>query len=197
MKNDTDYLKQLAEIHRMMEKTSRFISLSRFSGMVIGCYAIIAAYIASNILEKQEGSDGRDLIVLGSVLLVLSIATAFFFTLRRSKKLNLKLWGPGSKQLLAAMLVPLAAGGFLTGILILKEIHAFIIPAMLIFYGITLTNASRFSHRELFIIGILFIVLGLAAVWFPEAGLVIWATGFGLVHLIYGSWMYVVNEKKG
>jgi predicted membrane protein len=96
--------------------------------------------------------------------------------------------------MLASLLVPLFTGGIFAIILVLQAQYLFVAPVLLVFYGLALTSSSRFAHRELFSMGIIQIILGLAAVWFPLYGLFFWACGFGIVHIIYGILMYLKYE---
>ena len=41
--NDKDYLKDISEIKNLMNKSSRFISLSGLSGILAGIYALVGA----------------------------------------------------------------------------------------------------------------------------------------------------------
>ncbi len=197
MNNETEYLGQLAEIRRIMEKSTRFMSLSGFSGIIIGTYALVATWLTGQAINRQGSNAVWEIVAIGVVLLVISLATALYLTFRRSRKIKQAFWGPGSKQLFPALLIPLVTGGMFTIILVLRDLCGLVAPALLIFYGLSLTGASRFSHPELLYMGILIIVLGLLAAWLPQHGLIIWAAGFGVVHIIYGAWMYLKYERTG
>jgi hypothetical protein len=195
MKNKTDYVEQIAEIRRIMEKSSKFMSLSGFSGIIIGCYALAAAYLVREIIVKASDSGALEITVIAAVLLAVSLATAFYLTLRRSKRMNQKIWGPGSKQLLSVLLLPLLAGGTFAVIMLIKGIYGLIAPTLLVFYGLSLAAAARYSHRELLFMGLTQIFLGLLAAWLQQSGLLLWAAGFGAVHIIYGAWMFMKYER--
>jgi len=64
-------------------------------------------------------------------------------------------------------------------------------PLTLIFYGLALVNASKYTLSEIRSFGIAEIVLGLIAMAFIGYGLLFWAIGFGLLHIIYGIIMHV------
>jgi hypothetical protein len=96
--------------------------------------------------------------------------------------------------MLASLLVPLLTGGIFAIILVLQAHYFFVASVLLVFYGLALTNSSRFAHRELFSMGIFQILLGFAAVGLPQYGLFFWACGFGIVHIIYGILMYLKYE---
>jgi hypothetical protein len=197
MNDQSEYLGQLAEIRRMMEKSSKFMSLSGFSGIFIGFYALIGAYVTWRLLQLGTHPVRQTVflvVITAAAVLTAALVTAFLLTLRRSRKLGYHFWGPGSKQMLASLLVPLLTGGIFAVILVLQAQYLFVASVLLVFYGLALTSSSRFAHRELFSMGIIQIILGLAAVWFPLYGLLFWACGFGIVHIIYGILMYLKYE---
>jgi hypothetical protein len=45
------------------------------------------------------------------------------------------------------------------------------------------------------IMGVVQIILGLAGVWFIQYGLLIWALGFGVVHIIYGIYIHYKYKR--
>ncbi|MGE5429024.1 MAG: hypothetical protein ACM3O8_14110, partial [Methylococcaceae bacterium] len=67
--------------------------------------------------------------------------------------------------------------------------------AMLIFYGLALVNAGKFTLSEVHYLGITEIVLGLMAAVFINWGLLFWALGFGVMHIVYGMMMYYKYER--
>jgi len=202
-----DYLKDISEIKELMNKSSRFISLSGLSGIFAGVYALIGAYLAYNIIYvTQSPSDDYKTLVLyelemlklfgiAFIVVILSIATAIFFSWRKSKKHNEKFWDATSKRLIINFLIPLATGGFFIIFLIEKEIYAFVAPLTLIFYGLACVNASKYTLGYIRYLGLTMIVLGLLSVWFLGFGLFFWALGFGVCHIIYGSLIYFKYDK--
>jgi hypothetical protein len=93
------------------------------------------------------------------------------------------------------MLVPLVSGGILILVLIVKDLIGLIAPLMLLFYGLALYNASKFTIDEVKFLGMTQIGLGLIASYFTEYGLLFWSIGFGVVHIIYGIYMYFRYER--
>jgi hypothetical protein len=70
--------------------------------------------------------------------------------------------------------------------LVAKNLAGLAAPLSLVFYGLALYNASKYTLEEVSLMGVVQIVLGLAGVWFIQYGLLIWALGFGIVHIVYG-----------
>uniref|UniRef100_UPI003216806D hypothetical protein n=1 Tax=uncultured Draconibacterium sp. TaxID=1573823 RepID=UPI003216806D len=203
--NDSDkLLAELKDIRTIMERSSRFLSLSGFSGILIGIYALIGAFMAYRIVYIKFPSTYRQeyitdvliqLFVIGAVVLILSLITIFLLTIKKAKKENKPIWGPGSRLLLLNLLIPLVTGAILISTFTLRGYYGITSPAFLIFYGLALVNAAKYTRPEILGLGIVEILLGLIAAIFPGYGLYLWAVGFGLVHIIYGA-IYLRNESK-
>jgi hypothetical protein len=203
--NTNKYLNDLQEIKSLMSKSTKFLSLSGMSGIMAGVYALIGSAIAYYLLDKQVlylRSYTLDntllivkLLVIAFVVLVLAIATAFYFTRKKALKLGVKMWDDTTKLLLIHFSIPLITGAVF-GLILLKHEHFGIIaPISLIFYGLALLNASKFTLDTVKYLGISEIIVGLIAAYFVGYGLYFWAFGFGILHIIYGLMMYS-NEKK-
>lgn len=203
MKENRDYIKDIAEIRSMMERSSKFLSLSGWAGIMAGLYALAGAFIAYNYFDFNPTiilTDGistglTNVIFLGVIILSLALLTAVFFSYKNAKAKNEKIWNPTSRRLMASMLVPLLTGGFLIIIFLINDLIGLILPSSLIFYGLALYNASKFTIDEVKFLGFVQIGLGLISAYFVEHSLIIWAIGFGVVHIIYGIYMYFRYER--
>jgi hypothetical protein len=194
-----------------MEESSRFLSLSGLSGVFAGILAITGALVAwflilSNgsihydeyfrSLSPKEISILRwQLIADASVVLILSILFALYFSARKARKAGKKLWTPVTRRLLVNFSIPLATGGLFVIILFSQNHVQLIAPGMLIFYGLALINAGKFTFGEVFYLGLLEIITGLASAIFPELGIFFWTFGFGILHIAYGLFMYRKYES--
>jgi uncharacterized membrane protein YgdD (TMEM256/DUF423 family) len=202
MKNK-DYLKDLQDIKSMMAQSSQFLSLSGFSGVIAGIYALIGAFCVNQIIEKEnsnkiivESVAFRNIIIIAFIVLVFSIATAYFLTVRKAKKLQEKIWNPTSKKLIVNFCIPLVSGGIFAIQLLRHGYFGVIAPITLVFYGMACVNASKFTMRDIRYLGITMIILGLISIEFPGYGLLFWALGFGICHIVYGSVMYFKYDSK-
>jgi hypothetical protein len=202
----------LASIRNLMERSSKFISLSGLSGVLAGVYALIGAALAYSILYDEssrsytihEISSGFalfndaiviQLLLIAAVVLVLSISTGVYLSYKKAKRNGQPLLGRVSRELLFNMNVPLLAGGGLMLILLYRGYFGIIAPASLIFYGLALIGASNFTFTDVKFLGLCEVVLGLLAACFPGYGLVFWALGFGVLHIVYGSVMYFKYDR--
>jgi hypothetical protein len=211
MESKSEYFEDLKIIKKVMEESSRFLSLSGLSGLFAGIIALAGAafavysfldgnvllsggfFSADNIRELE--SLRIKLIAEALVILVLALGVSVFFSYRKSVKKGLKIWTPVSKRLLVNLFVPLVSGGILIMILYFHHQWQLVIPSMLIFYGLGLVNAGKFTFNEVFYLGLLEIAVGLLSAMFPVYGIIFWCFGFGLLHIIYGLAMYRKYER--
>ena len=202
MEKQEKYLEDIKEIKDIMNRSSRFISLSGWSGVSAGIIALAGAYLAyQSVYASQDYLGYRKVeltkenltILLGIAIgvLILSLASSVYFTVLKAKRDNQKLWDAQTKRLIINLLIPLVTGGVLCLMLLLKGYLGLVAPLTLIFYGLALVNASKFTLHDIRSLGILEITLGLIAAQFIGYGLLFWSLGFGLLHIVYGIIMQV------
>jgi len=197
-----NYQEDLSHIRSIMEKSSRFISLSGLSGVFVGIFAILGAVYVFFAFEREgisyfdrypkyyDSNFISELILVALVVLVFSLAAAVFFTVRKSKRKELPIWTTSTKLLIINFSIPLVTGGIFCLGLLFHEFYAFLAPSTLIFYGLSLINASKYTYSDIRYLGICEVVLGLLSSFLLGYGLVFWALGFGLLHIIYGLILY-------
>lgn len=208
MDNKQEQLDALKDIRQLMDRSSKFISLSGLSGVFAGLTALVGAYFAQqeinhfNRNEYEPGTAGEislefNLIKLGFIILLVALLGGALFTYRKSKRNKLPIWDKTSKALLTNLSIPLVVGGFF--ILALLFNHAgtesIIAPSCLIFYGLALVNASKYTLSDIRYLGLCELALGLVCMFFTDYGLYFWAFGFGILHIVYGLLMYFKYEK--
>jgi hypothetical protein len=203
-------LQDIQDIRRIMERSSRFISLSGLSGIAAGICALAGAWIGNDLLstyynhfgevENYEGPEFNKLkiklLILAVAVLTVSLLTAYYFTWRRARYNHMPLWDLTSKKLLWNMLIPLAAGGLFILAMLQYNDWRFIAPACLLFYGLALVNGSKYTLSDIRYLGYIEIILGLINTQFIGYGLYFWALGFGAFHIIYGLIMWVKYERN-
>ena len=193
---------ELAEIKSMMERSTRFLSLSGLSGVLAGIYALVGAGIAYFWIYLPDTAYGQEstpmrganlrvsLLAVALVVLVLAIGSAYLLSQQKSQRNSQQFWTPASKRFFSALFIPVVCGGLFCFALIHESTYQLIASATLIFYGLGLINAAQFSLREIKNLGLGQLVLGLLAAFFPDFGLICWAVGFGVLHVVYGTMMY-------
>ena len=204
-------LETLQDIRRMMERSSRFISLSGLSGVSAGICALAGAWIAHMyisayygksaitrfIYRHQESNELKwKLIDLAIVVLIAALASSTLMTWRKARKSKLPIWDHTSRRLAINMMIPLAAGGFFVLGLLSRSDWEYVAPSCLIFYGLALVNASKYTLTDIRYLGLLEIALGCVCLYYPHEGLYFWAAGFGVLHIIYGLIMWWKYEKS-
>lgn len=199
------YLEDLKDIKDIMDRSSRFISLSGLSGVCAGVFALVGAYLAyQTVYYQQAYVDYRVAVIdTGSILkligialgvIILSFLFGIYFTTKKAKEKNQKLWDRSTKLLLGNFFIPLAAGGILCLMLLVKGYIGFVAPFTLIFYGLALVNASKYTLSQIKSLGVMEIILGLIATHYIGYGLVFWALGFGVLHIVYGL---LIQQQDG
>lgn len=202
------YLNDITEIKNLMNKSSRFISLSGLSGILAGVYALIGAWFAYKTIYFDNSSLGAysnlviseeaiiRLLIIAGLVLIASIATGIILSVSKARKTHEKVWNTASKRLIVNFMIPLATGGFFILFLIEKEMLGLVAPLTLIFYGLACVNASKYTIGDVRYLGLTMIALGLLSTWFLGYGLLFWALGFGGCHILYGSLMYFKYERE-
>ncbi len=213
MSADKQHLEQLSEIRNLMERSSRFISLSGLSGVMAGVFALAGAAMAyywmeSNLAGVRYSDYANDFtgkinpeflmffLMDACAVLVLTLISGVILTSRKAKRLGVPTWDKSAERLLVNLMIPLVAGGVFCAILLYHGIFGFIAPATLLFYGMALVNAGKYSVPELRYLGLTEMALGLAACFFIGKGLIFWAIGFGALHILYGSIMHFKYDRQ-
>ncbi|MEH6307064.1 hypothetical protein RYH73_15565 [Olivibacter sp. CPCC 100613] len=204
---EKELMSELSSIRNLMERSAKFISLHGLSGVLAGIYALVGAYIGYRLVYQVGGGlIYRDyyvndqeiiakLIVVALSVLILSIITAVVLSMQKARRGHQKIWNAASKGLLLHAGIPLLTGGLLIVVLLFRGYFGIIAPACLIFYGLALVAGSHYTFNDVKWLGISEVVLGLLAAMMPGYGLLFWAGGFGILHIIYGSVMYVKYDR--
>jgi hypothetical protein len=210
MYENNTHLDSIEDIKKLMNMSSRFVSLSGWSGIAAGvCALASAAYTASRIecwkrgdcqfnqMVTDDGSDLRmTLLYIALVTFILAFTLAFFFTYIRSRKNNIPIWSHTSKKVLVHVTIPMLVGGLLIWRMLDFGLVGLVAPACLLFYGIGLVSASKFTLPEIRYLGYSQIILGIINLWMIGYGLYFWAAGFGVLHILYGAIMWRKYERN-
>jgi hypothetical protein len=212
MYTEQEPLEALQDIKKMMERSSRFISLSGWSGVAAGICALAGAWVAQvkidhfrvEALSERTNSDGfnftsarllPDLITTAVFTFTAACFSAFVFTYLRSKKTGIPIWGLTAKRLLINTIIPMIAGGVVILRMMQLNDYSLIGSSCLVFYGLALINASKYTFNEIRYLGYAELILGLISFWSIRSGLYFWAAGFGVLHIVYGVMMWWKYER--
>ena len=209
MNEQQQSLETLQDIKRMMERSSRFISLSGLSGISAGLCALAGAWLVVGKLVSykaavQQTGDAvaaravliHELILIATVVFIAAFVSAFFFTYLRSKKSGIAVWGTASRRLMVNVAIPMAVGAIVIYRLLQLGQYELLSSSCLIFYGLALVNASKYTLGEVRYLGYGQIILGTINLWVAGYGLIFWATGFGFLHIVYGLLMWYKYERS-
>jgi hypothetical protein len=214
MNEQQQSLETLQDIKRMMERSGRFISLSGLSGISAGICALIGAWVAyPYVFGSKDFLIHRDMVIeqakqgdysfvfntwlfwIAAATFVAALISAFIFTYIKSRREAIPIWGTTAKRLLFNVSIPIIVGA----VFLLRLIHfgtfGLIAPGSLIFYGLALMNASKYTLGEIKYLGYSQVILGLINLWFVGCGLYFWAFGFGILHIVYGAYMWWKYER--
>ena len=206
MEKRSDYSDDIKTIKKIMEESSRFLSLSGLSGIFAGFSAIIGGTIAHFCILKYHtlfvndslatlsaGDISRIKIQLTAdalIVLLFSLVISFYFSYRKARSKGHKIWSLISRRFLLSFIIPLITGAFFIVILFLEKQWYLIVPSMLIFYGLALISAGKFTYNEIFYLGLAEILIGFCAAIIKGPAVLFWILGFGILHIGYGIFMY-------
>ena len=212
MKNKLEPLKTLTEIRALMERSSRFISLSGLAGVFAGTCTLLGiaavAYRfklpytlegyqnqAVNMYGNPNPSFYKFILIDALLILFLSLSSAVLLSTRRARKNHLPIWDKLTQRVLWNMFIPLSAGGIFCLILLQHGLLELVAPATLLFYGLALLNTSKYIYPDIRYLALSEISLGLLGSFLIGYGLLFWAIGFGIFHIIYGARMWHKYER--
>ncbi len=209
---DRNPIEDLREIRRMMENSSKFLSLSGLSGIFAGLTAIVGAYFAylqhlkfkklypyyylQDRLDDFEQELAIRFTLIAGIILITALSFGLFFTWLKAKRQGKKLWTPLSFRLFVSLMVPLIFGGlFILGMLY-HGLYPFIAPTTLLIYGLALLNASKYVHVDIKYLALCEMALAIVALFNLDWGFATWIIGFGVLHILYGTIMYFKYDRN-
>ncbi len=210
--DNAKYIQDIKEIRSLMNKSTRFISLSGMSGVMAGIYALLGSVIGFFIIRDARSrgqyetmqrltstpwdeNPSLKILVVAAGVLFLAVITAYFLTKAKAKKHRQQIWNAQSIRLVKHFLLPLHIGGLFTLALIQYGLIGLVAPAMLVFYGLACIHAAPYTLGTVRYLGITCALLGLINTQFIGYGLYFWAAGFGVCHIIYGAVMYYKYDR--
>lgn len=207
MNQNEPYQKDLESIRQLMERSVKFLSLSGLSGILAGLYALVGAAVAYFMVyfpllpvenhpeSLQDDQMIMKLLGIAVLVLVVSLITGYILANQKAKKKGVKVWNTTSKRLVVNLAIPLITGALFILILLWNGHYGVAAPACLVFYGLALLNASAHLFDEIRYLGYSEIVLGLICALLPGYGIIFWAVGFGVLHILYGTLMYKKYDR--
>jgi hypothetical protein len=191
MNQEQEQLQALQGIKQLMERSSKFSSISGIAGVVVG---VLATLVFAGITYFNI-TDVTDLAGVFTITLAFSLIAGVYFSVKKAKKRNEKVWDSTARRFVLNFFIPLLVGGIMCLLFAYHQLFQFIPSFMLVFYGMALLNASKFSIDTIWYLAALELILGIAAAFFVDAGLWFWMIGFGILHIVYGFIIYYKYEQ--
>ena len=208
--------KDISLIKNLMEKSSKFSNLSGYAIATTGLLALLGAvfvyfdlgisisekYISYAELINQTGNANsiytkiKLLVIIASLILLTSLLILYVTAKIKSERHDIKLFNSSFSRALKSLFIPVLSGGIFCGFLILHKMYGLVAPATLIFYGLGLISASKYSYNELELLGYLVLLLGTMASYYMGSGLLFWMIGFGIGHIVLGVFIHYKYDKK-
>ncbi len=193
--NKDKALESVNEIKELMEKSSKFVSLSGITAVLAGVYALVGAYVVDNLLKT--GNNRGEVVMAASLVLIVSAITACILSWYKARKTGQKLFSKLTYRIAWNFALPLFAGGLFCIALLLHENYGLVSSVMLLFYGLSLVNVSKYTYSNVAWLGYAFVCLGIVDGFFEGYELLFWTVGFGGFHILYGVLFYLQYERKG
>ena len=201
-------LQELLHIKKMMERSTKFSSVSGMSSVAAGICALLGIWLVVRSIAEWKASHiqdpGAPIEDLATRLLVIAVTTfaaalisSFIFVYLRCKKLDIPVLGMSARRVIINMAIPLVMGSLFIFRLATSGDYKLIPPACLIFYGLALINASKYTLDEIRYLGFAELLIGILNLWILGYGLIFWGIGFGLMHIIWGVIIWWKYEKNG
>src|SRR4030095_3779027 len=161
------YTDDIAHIRSMMERSSRFISLSGWAGILPGIFALSGISFAIWLIKISKSTglydNGIDntsplaiqLVFTAIVVLALSVFSSWYTCMRKAKAEHQSTWTPAIQNMLIYFSIPLLAGAIVAGWVYVKEDWGLMAPVILSFYGLALIQASSFTLKKVYWLGLI------------------------------------------
>jgi hypothetical protein len=171
----------LSFIRRTMERATAFTAVPGWGGVAMGATALVAAGLAKRSATPSEW------LVPWLVASVVALLIGGWAMAMKARRAGTTVFSYSGRRFVLSFLPPLAVGALLTAVLARAGLHQALPGTWLLLYGTGIVTGGAFSIRAVPIMGICFMLLGVAALFGPPAwGNALMAAGFGGLHLAFG-----------
>ena len=112
-------LESVNEIKELMEKSSKFVSLSGITAVMAGVYSFVGAYVVGRVFNSEASL--AEMVVVASLVLMVSVITACVLSVYKAKKTGTKLFSRLTYRTAWNFSLPLLVGGLFCIALLLHE----------------------------------------------------------------------------
>lgn len=139
------------------------------------------------------------MLLLWSALVIFSVAVigAVFFSYRKNKKNGFTTTNKEIiRKLLINIAIPVGTGAIFCLHFWYHNTNFYLVPLSLVFYGLALISCSKYTFTDIKYLGLLEVLLGIAALLLMKWHLIFWGLGFGVFHIVYGILMWYKYDRK-
>jgi hypothetical protein len=177
-------------IRQAMERSATFSAVPGIGGALMGGVGLVAAAVGA----IQPTAERWLAVWLAAAAVALAIGLVAMR--RKALRLGLPLVGAPARRFALGLSAPLLAGAAMTFGLWMHGVWALIPPAWLLLYGAGVTTGGAFSVAPMRVLGVAFMVLGVAALLTPVEWGNLWlALGFGALQVAFGA--YIARRHGG
>jgi hypothetical protein len=172
----------LRYIREAMERAGAFTSIPGWGGFAIGLTAI-----ATSILVAPMVTTPRRWLAAWLIDAVVAAVIGAATVALKGKRAGTSFTSVPTRRFFVSYGAPLIAGAVLTLALARAEAFGALPATWLLLYGTAFVSSGAFSIRVIPVMGVCFMLLGIAAALVPlAAGNVLLGAGFGGLHVIFG-----------
>ncbi len=168
-------------IRETMERSAVFTSVPGYGGALMGATAVGAAITAHNQPSIKNW------LTVWLIEAALAFSIGLFALWQKSKNSGESLASVPAKKFASAFAPPIIAGIILTALFYYRGFVEFLPCVWLTLYGTAVVTGGAYSVRIVPIVGWIFVALGAVAAFAPgNAGNLLMALGFGVLHIVFG-----------
>ena len=182
-------ISNLRFIRETMERATAFTSIPGWGGVVVGITAIGASVAAHRVVYRWEWL----WVWLAEAAIAALIAAVTM--IQKARRANVSLTSAPARRFFISYFAPLIAGAAMTYLLAHGGFRTALPATWLLLYGASFISSGAFSIRVVPVMGVCFMLLGIAAVFAPiDLGNVLLGIGFGGLHVIFG---FIIARSYG
>ena len=169
-------------IRETMERAGSFTAVPGWGGFAMGVSALAASVIAASQAKREAW------LVTWLLEGVFAIALGALAMSRKANRAGVPLMSAPARKFVLSFAPPLMVGALLTLVLYRAGLTGAIPGTWLLLYGTGVVTGGAFSVPVVPVMGLCFMFLGAVALFCPLSwGTAFLATGFGGLHLVFGT----------
>ena len=191
----------LRVIRQTMDRSTKYSTLSGWSGILIGMIALLSVSISGRYMRTVSpgstivASPLLHLALIWSSALVAAICVDFVWNKRRASGVGKRIVSKLGAHVVLAALPAFFAGGILSYFLYSHGLIWYVWPTWTLCYGLAICAVGIFSVRPVSVLGSAFVILGAISILLPaHFQTLLMAVSFGGFHIAYGA---VMGRKYG